>query len=288
MSGLASHSRGVTTGVLRRTVSNPVNIPAGLINEVKHRADAVDSCRSIWGRTDCEGAQTKSSRISNDIMSEFSCLERAVNEMEDEYSSSQRCFDKIETLIENVPSLSPRASTMHCPQETMPDNLPIDPSNGAVSLSISSPIFSARGCYNPAPDGPVYGAFQRELGLLRSEFAGDDRRAADGSPPRSSTPSCTSQLPSAQLLQTQLDEARASNRMAQRAITTLQVSPSSPDGVAHLEHPHTLFAINLSSVLCASQVLHPRVCLTAHHSAAPLEGRRAGARPAARGARSLP
>ncbi len=221
MSGLASHSRGVTTGVLRKTVSNPVSIPAGLINEVKHRAD-VDPCRSIWGRTECEGVQGKSSRISNEIVSEFSCLERAFIEMEDDYSSSQRCIDKIETLIENVPTLSsPRANVLHSGQEIIADNLQNDASNGTVS---SSPVLSARGCSNPAPDGPVYGAFQRELGLLRSELACEDRRAADGSPPRPSTPSCTSQLPSAQLLQSQLDEARASNRMAQRALTTLQVS----------------------------------------------------------------
>jgi hypothetical protein len=176
-------------------------------------------------------------------MSEFGCLERAINEMEDGYSSSQRCFDKIETLIENIPSLSsPRLSAMHGSQETLADNLPIDPSNGPIPSSISSPIFSVRGCYNPAPDGPVYGAFQRELGLLRGELASEDRRAADGSPPRPSTPSCTAQLPSAQLLQSQLDEARASNRMAQRALTTLQVMHA--------------FRVQTHAVICLHPFMH--------------------------------
>ena len=219
MSGLASHGRGVTKGVLRRTVSNPVNLPAGLINEVKQRADAVDPCRNIWTRNESEGVQLKQVRPghANDTLSDFRCLEQAINDMEEDRSSYQRCFEKIEDIIENVPSLQlHNESTSECSTA--------DPLNSSTTFH-SFASTAIRGSHNPLPDGPVYSSFQRELSMLRGECS-DDRRVFDGSPPRPSTPSSqNAQNSSNQLLQSQLDEARASNRVVQRALASVQVFP---------------------------------------------------------------
>jgi hypothetical protein len=219
MSGLASHGRGVTKGVLRRTVSNPANLPAGLINEVIQRSDNLDPCRSIWARNDSEVAQGRPSGYSTDVVSDFKSLEQAINDMEEYNSSYQRCFDQIENIVGNAPSLSSPRQNLTNTANVTNDGMTADVS----SASSMSPISSVRGSHNPIPDSPVYSAFQRELTMLRGELH-DERRAYDGSPPRPGTPSQSTQPSSNQFLQSQLDEARASNRTVQRALAAVQVN----------------------------------------------------------------
>lgn len=230
MSGLASHGRGVTKGVLRRSVSNPVNIPAGIINEVMQRGDNLDPCRSIWARNDSDVALAKSNGGNSEVISDFKSLEQAISDMEEYHVSSQRCFDQIESIMDNAPLLSssPRQGVGH--SSPLPVSSSTDASISAASVCAATTIninSAVRGSHNPLPDSPIFSAFQRELTMLRGEL-NDDRRAYEGSPPRPSTPPQSIPSSSNQLLQSQLDEARASNRMVQRALAAVQVELLAP------------------------------------------------------------
>ena len=228
MSGLASHGRGVTSGVLRRTVSNPVTLHPSLINGIKQRSDASDAHRNVWTRSDFEvmNHQSAASKLASEVISDFGYLERALGEIEDCHSSTKRALDGVGLALESLPA-PPCLPRSPRPQENTVSALDASCS-GSLNISAFTTKSQGRSGNGALPDSPIYSSFQRELSLLRGGEQTEDRINLERSPSRPATPSRASPQPqhsqqSNQALQSQLDEARASNRMVQRALAAVQV-----------------------------------------------------------------
>eukprot|EP00292_Cryptomonas_paramecium_P009506 CAMPEP_0113724040 /NCGR_PEP_ID=MMETSP0038_2-20120614/38819_1 /TAXON_ID=2898 /ORGANISM="Cryptomonas paramecium" /LENGTH=247 /DNA_ID=CAMNT_0000653819 /DNA_START=66 /DNA_END=809 /DNA_ORIENTATION=- /assembly_acc=CAM_ASM_000170 len=218
MSGLASHGRGMTSGVLRRTVSNPAGIAPGILNEVMQRSDGMEICRNIRIRSDADNTRHQVSGLLDDMSS----LERVVTSMEEDYNTSKRLLNAMNEVADAAPRLqSPRnvvpgtATSRHDQKEFM------------GSLQHVCPDDSARCSTAANVDGPVYSAYLRELSVIKSDGVAD-RRVCEERHSRSSTPSptpsgCSSAKANHQAhMQMQFDEVRASNKMLQRALVAVQ------------------------------------------------------------------
>jgi hypothetical protein len=125
-----------------------------------------------------------------EFLADLRSLDSAVKHIENVHNDTHKMMDQLGSLVKIMPS-------NQSPERLAPENLrqPVSVRNGI-------------------PDTPTYNSFQKELALVRQ--LNTDVNNSDLS-------QCEASKPSTDSVRAQLEEARASNQMMQRALVAIQV-----------------------------------------------------------------
>jgi len=237
-------------GVLRRSVSN-----SGVVGEVARQL--AEQCEGATAP--CSATDDSKPIILQDLLTDLRSLDLAVKRMEYAHKDANRMMENLGTIVKSIP-----ANQGQGPE-----------------LSETQRQTSFTHLRSSLPDSPIYDAYKSELAATRQP-KGDQAGQSEAA--------CCEQGSCAEAsIRAQLEEARSSNRMMQRALAAVQVHARRSLLMTRRSN-HSARAI----CACTSLISPPRPSkLTRHRAASPPLAAAAavggaGARRAARRARLPP